>query len=1182
MRALDPLAIPLHGLRLIEASAGTGKTHTISTLYLRALLELDLEVSQLLVVTFTNAATEELRDRIRGRLRQALTYLNGVAEPDPELRKLLDTQEDVARVHKRLTDCVTLMDEASVFTIHGFCQRTLREHAFESGTLFDQSLDGDDRALRTELVRDFWRLQLGRASGFLASWASERWNGPDQLEEKFSAVPMNRDVRLEPAVDEAALAKQEEALRLRFASLRGIWSEEAGQIGQLLHPGPNLNQRSYPVAAVNGALESMGGFLAADVPVGRLPYKYELFTVEKLRSATRKHGQTPEHRFFQNWSDFVTAHLELDAMRQAWFLTQAVGYVRDKLRVHSSTGRTVSYDDLLTNLHDALRGPAGMALAGAIRQRYPVALIDEFQDTDDLQYGIFARVYGGSTDGALFLIGDPKQAIYGFRGADIFTYIKAARAADAAGGRYTLGTNWRSASALVKAVNTLFTRATAPFVFEGDIPFLQVDAAGRADGEPLVVEGDDAGPFRLWWLPRQVAVPGRGERPIPKALAEQMLAIATAREVGRLLTLAREGRARLGERPLASGDIAILVRSRFEASVVREALHTIGLTSVFLTRESVFHTEDAQELRRVLVACAEPSNERFVRAALCTRLIGYSVSQIADLREDGARWDETVGRFFGYHELWRRGNLLGALRRMLEDHCVVPRYVTLRDGERRLTNLLQLAELLERESRARPGADRLLRWLAARRAGGAGGPDEEQLRLESDEGLVKIVTLHSSKGLEYPVVFLPFSWSTRSVTAAGIVCFHDDDGLVADLCPEPAGSSVDAADRERLAEDVRLLYVGLTRAIHRCYVGWGVVTGSDQSAMAYLLHRGRDPSGAPSRRADAELGLELAALEADAAGGIAVQSLSEPGPPMSFAAEAGVADVVRRPFQGEIERDFRLASYSGLIKDAIGSGERPDRDDSSDALPQAGDGADVPAFRFPRGPRAGTFLHAVLEQLDFPFAKGASLRATIERALTQHGMDPCHVGDVTWIVNQVLDTPLDHSGALNLRAVGKDARRDEMEFHFPLGRLDVEVLRDALGRSTRFGEAASALQFDAVRGFMRGFMDLVFEWEGCVYLVDYKSNHLGNALRDYGEAGVSEAMIEHRYDLQYLIYTVALDRYLAGRIPGYDYERHFGGVFYLFLRGMRPEHGPRYGVFHDRPERELVTDLGRVFAGAGR
>ncbi len=1180
MRPLEPLRFPLDGVRLIEASAGTGKTHAITTLYLRALLERRLEVPQILVVTFTNAAAEELRDRIRKRIAQALDALDGRPCEDESLASLMDRFHGCNDARQWLEDSLSRMDEAAVFTIHAFCQRVLMEHAFESGCLFEIELSGDDHELRMEVMRDFWRHQMHtRAAGYL-EWMTNKWATPDSLASELREVPHSTEFRLEPPVNRKQLAQLEKDVEASFVELSRLWRSERDTIFESLSAeSSGLKKNIYSKSALSLAHRDMHRFLSRDWPAMPLPAKHDLFTTDKLASATTRKGVAPDLPFFRLWSAFTARCGELEPLRRAELLADAIRFVKRQLPDRKAKRRTLFYDDLLSSLDHALCAESARTLAEQIRRAHPIALIDEFQDTDALQYRIFHRIYGDAPECGLHMIGDPKQSIYGFRGADIFTYMDASRYADRCGGRFALDTNWRSAGPLIHAVNTLFQRVAAPFVFQQEIKFQAVKGAGRADQEPLAVDGDDPAPFRIWWLSRERARRGRKRSEIHKLWASETVARRLAQEVVRLLGLSRQGRASIGTQGLRACDLAVLVRDRHEAEIVRRALSGEGIASVFLSQQSVFSSEEAEDLERVLRACAEPGDDRLLRAALCTRLLGVAASEIAELENDELAWDDTVARFSQCHEAWRRGDVFAVFNRILLEYRVAARLPAQANGERRLTNLLQLVELLDGEAKSRGGPDRLLRWFADRRADPGHQRDEEQLRLESDDGLIQVVTVHRSKGLEYPVVFLPFPWAARPTGNASILKYHDQDGLVVELSPSTRGGGVAAADRERLAEERRLLYVALTRAKHRCYLGWGPVAGAGQSAIAELLHPKVDATTTVLDRDDSQLLAELEQFVSESGGAATVETLDARWEMNVKRPPRAELPCRARCFSGKIERDFRLTSYSSLVRGVEDDGERPQWDDlrrghEPPPLPQVD-----PAFRFARGPHAGTFLHALLEKLDFPSAKGELLTESVQGELAQHGLDAEMAKDVETIVESVLDTPLDDSLGVRLRDIARGDRRDELEFHFPLSRLDVSNLRGPLARVARHRGTARALRFDPVRGFVRGFIDLVFEFRGKVYLVDYKSNYLGHRLADYGQGGIRDAMVEHHYDLQYLIYTVALHRYLRSRIPDYDYGRHFGGVFYLFLRGMRPEHGPKFGVFQDRPESGLIAELDMVFAG---
>ena len=1221
MQPLDPLAVPLEGVRLLEASAGTGKTWTIAALYLRLLLERGLEVPEILVVTFTQAATEELRERIRGRVRDALAVAEGRKGDDEFAAALLARAGPSEDPRQRLVDALARMDELAVFTIHGFCQRVLQENAFESGALFDAEVGADERDLRREVMEDFWRRRLYGASAPEAARLLEEWKDPGSLLRQVGGLVGPEPVELLPVVDPPAA---ERARAAAHAAARREWAAGREAVRGVLESGV-LNRTSYKpekVARVLAAAEAEFGATAAvaqarfgagvepvdgefgpgmpalDAPEGGEAELFQLLTPERISRATKTGHPVSEHPFFAACAAWLGAEAEAVRARRVALLREAAGYLAHTLEARKSERRVLFFDDLLLHLDRALSGPAGGALVERLRRQYPAALIDEFQDTDAVQYRIFRAIYADAPASALFLIGDPKQAIYGFRGADVFTYLRAGRDVDPRSGRFTLTHNWRSSTPFVQAVNTLFARVERPFLFE-DIPFHPAVAAGKGDRAPLEVQGPDG--FRapaalsLWFLEREEPAPGKKPgkprtlgKPgtLGKGVAQERAAAACAEAIAGWLELGEAGRARLEGRALEAADLAVLVRTRYEAEAVRRALARVGVASVHYSRESVYASEEAGELAQLLAALAAPEDAGLMRAALATRLLGRGAEEIAALAGDEEAWEATGERFRAWAADGQAHGLMAMLQRVLEESGAAGRILAAPGGERRLTNLLQLAELLQGEAGAWAGFETVLRTLTAARegaeAGGEGGTEEEQLRLESDEKLVRIVTLHRSKGLEYPVVFLPFPWSAKDGSGSLPVRFHDPatGALRADLASPPAPRHVEIAERERLAEELRLLYVGLTRARYRCTLTWGAVNGADATGLAYLLHGPAGERVGLADLRDAEVRAALDALAADAAGTIEVSGLP---PPRDLArrplAPRGPA-LAARAFTGRVDRSWRVASFSGLAGGR--ETERPDHDaavgvSAGGAAPVADRGAPT-FFDFPRGTRAGTCLHALLEALDFPTARGEGLARTVADQLDRFGFAPEWQGVLAGALEGVLDTPLDASG-LRLRGVDRAHRLDELEFWYPLARLSAGALEGTVARFAGYRREDSRFTFSPVRGLMHGFLDLVFEWAGRYYLADYKSTFLGGRPEDYAPERLATAMAEHRYDLQYLVYTVALHRFLGTRVPDYDYERHFGGVYYLFLRGLDPAAGPDRGVCFVRPPLGLVEALDALFAG---
>ncbi len=1175
MLPLDPLTIPLTGMRLIEASAGTGKTHTIATLYLRLLLERDLSVRQILVVTFTKAATEELRDRIRQRLRETLAALRSGQSDDPQLSALLARVEDRTAAARRLQDEITCLDEAAIFTIHGFCQRMLQENAFESALPFELEFISDEAELLAEVVRDFWRRSFHQAGAGLAALVTATWGNPDGLGAEIRPWLGKADLTLQPEV--AAEQCDAAAWLAQRSHIATLWERDGAAITQLVAEHPALSRaqdKGYPAARWDEACAALEGWLGEPPDPYQLPPLFELFTSDSLAQAisaakAKKGAQPPQHELFERCQQLW----EMRSAKQVLLTCEAITWCRAELSHRKRDRGLLAFDDLLLDLHTALLAPGGEVLAARIAGLFPAALIDEFQDTDLAQFRIFDTLYRPRPDCALYLIGDPKQAIYSFRGADIFTYMEAKRTT-APTARYTLATNWRSTADLVTAVNALFERCQIPFLYAGAIDFQAVAAAGQADESPLTIDGRREPPLVAWFLERGE------ERVISKKSARAQLAQATAVEVARLLALGRAGRACIGAQPLQPRDIAVLVRNHREAAQIQEALRRQGVASVYYSRESVFSGAEAEALLRLLTAIATPSNEGLLRATLCDGLIGLSGAELEALIRDEPAWEQRVLQFHDYLAQWQQRGFMAMFRRLLHEQQIPARLLSQTDGERRLTDLLQLAELLQAASRDHPDG-RLIRWLTEQRQHADGNSEEQQLRLESDEARVKIVTIHRSKGLEYPIVLLPFLWATQ-VKNSGPLLYHADDspsGSVLHLLP--AAEQRQLAQRERLAEEVRLVYVALTRARHRCYFAWGAIREAEHSGLAWLLHAAatEEVEGLATRLSgltDEALRAPLAAVAAAHPTSCAVTAPpadAPPLPPLSVTAHPLAARTPLRPVRWQ----WRLSSYSGLTQGRFEGAERPDHGSGSEDRSGAA-GQVAQRFLFPKGARAGVLLHQLLERIDFTGQQGPDLASETQRQLARHGLaaewsDPlCH-----WL-GEVLATPLTADG-LKLAAIPRQRRLDELEFHYPMAAITPAELEAVLADLGTFQPEDQRLAFQPAAGLMRGFIDLVFEHAGRFYVVDYKSSWLGAQFDAYTPDHLAQTVAHHRYDLQYLLYSLALHRYLSVRLPGYHYERHFGGVFYLFLRGMEPSRGASSGVYYDRPAAHLIAQLDALMWG---
>ncbi len=1166
MQPLNPLSCPLKGRVLIEASAGTGKTFTIGLLFLRLLLERKLELEQLLVVTFTEAATEELRDRIRSRVREALLHLRREADTcaDAGLAQLLAQIPNPAEAEQRLADALVRMDEAAIFTIHGFCARLLQDQTFLNGLPFEQEQLSDESALRQEIMQDFWRRQLAVLDLSQTTWLLRQWATPDALLREVSRLLPHAELSLVPDLTLAEADALWAQVVVDWQQLGEAWQKNAAEIRSLLESHKGLDRRSYNKRVVAKALEAGEALATASECPSQLEESLQRLTPILLSEKTKEGFDPPSHALFDHMANFMARHTQaLTKRRAAWF-GSAYRYLRQELIRRKTERQQLYFDDLLRLAAEGVSGAQSAALIQALQRRYPVALIDEFQDTDALQFRIFNRLYPREGAAVLFLIGDPKQAIYSFRGGDIFAYLKAREAVDEAQ-QFQLDTNWRASSGLVQAVNHLFGRdeVPRPFVLEKGLAFLPVNASDNADAKPLLIQGERPAPMAFWLMP------GRDDeaKVMTKGTLETAAAMACAGRIAELLTLAEAGQVQLGDQPLVARDIAVLVRTHNEGRAIRQALREVGVASAALSPDSVFTSPEGAEMSLMLAALAEPVREGRLRAFLVSRLMGNTLGQMAELSADDLAWSTLQQRFYGYHDCWQRQGFMAAFIRLLQEEGIAARLIAQPEGERSLTNLWHLAELLHLAATRCPGIEALCRWFADQRRD-EDNADEKALRLESDESLVRIVTIHASKGLEYPLVFLPFVWSGPSADRQPLF-HHPDKGLCLDLGSDQQTAHGLQAWQEKLAEQLRLLYVAVTRAKHHCVLIWGDLKGAESTALAWLLHQ-----SATAAEVAMPESLEGVRETLEHIASTSRESIQVDDCPAAEAVRYAGRQDAQRVFQapkplGPVAKGWRLTSYSALIEGA--ESERPDHDAQDNApLERAPSGRDI--FGFPRGATAGTFLHALLEQSDFADPQSWP----IAEQLGRHGLEADWQPVLQALLENLVNTDLDGQG-LCLAKIARGQRRDELQFQYPLAQLDVAGLQTRLSQIAAYRSTAEGLDFDPVRGLMRGAIDLVFQWQGRFYLADYKSSYLGPTVDHYGQASMQRAMEAHRYDLQYLIYTVALVRYLRLRLVDFDYERHIGGVFYLFLRGIRP--GGREGIYIARPPRDLIETLDRWFAG---
>lgn len=853
----------------------------------------------------------------------------------------------------------------------------------------------------------------------------------------------------------------------------------------------------------------------------------------------------------------------------------------------------LSYDDLLTQLADALADEDGAA-AQRMRGRWRIVLVDEFQDTDPVQWQVLDRAFSGHA--TMVLIGDPKQAIYAFRGGDVTTYL---RAAETAATQQTLSKNWRSDAPLLDAFQTLLSGAAL-----GDDRIVVRDVEAHHQESRL---SGNASPFRIRVVRRDEFRRG-GNAMLTVGQVRPHIAKDLALDVRRLLA---SGATYCGE-PLRPRDIAVISYRHADLAEVREALLAQGVPAVIAGGGSVFATPAAVEWLTLLEALEQPHRSARVRSAALTCFLGHSSAEL-DARGDDLT-DEVADTLRGWVELFTNRGIAAVLE--AANVAGLPERVLAEvGGDRRLTDLRHIGEALhEVMLTEHHGLVSLLTWLRDQVAEGRAGRGVERTRrLDSDAAAVQLVTIHASKGLEYPVVYLP-ALSDRFVPKPTRPLFHDDAG---ERCLNVGAGGADWSDHcrrwadEEAGEWLRLLYVAITRAKSQVVAWWAPTKNAVASPLHRMLMRDAEavevPETPPVPNDDDVVA--LFARWSDAGGPRPeVARLADPGDDPPRPVSPGLA---ARVFTREVDTEWRRTSYSSLSKveattatvtsePEVSGKDDEDLEPTVEAYVPPADDVPSPMAGLPVGATFGSLVHAVLEHTD---PEAPDLRAELLRHIDdQLGWWPVDLDreELADALVAVCDSPLGPLANTTLREVRLGDRLREMDFELPLGDGRLGDVGPLLEKHLPAGDPVRAyasslsgpLGEQTLRGYLTGSVDVVLRLPGPRYLVvDYKTNWLGPAdhpltAHSYRPEALDAAMGHSDYPLQALLYAAVLHRFLRWRQPGYDPAQHLGGVLYLYLRGMCGPATPLVdgapcGVFAWQPPVALVEELSDLLDGGG-
>ncbi len=1135
-------SIPLNGVHLLEAGAGTGKTHAITQLYLRLLLERSLTPPQILVVTFTQAATGELRERIRQTLQDHIHHFDSgnPAETLPQdsvIRPWVIDSESAEKCRRHLQSALTSFDESSVYTIHGFCRSVLQENAFEAGVTFNAELLPNETSLRLEAFQDSWRRIVYPMPRFYQDFLSESKITLNSLIKKLSPLLEYPIQSIEPDSEIPITA-----LENRWRELRQFWREHRDAIREFMLNLDNIiNDRDFkknPLFYIN----SLENAFQTD-------YGYMICLTEITKKVFNKNiNQHPEIIEFIKLAKTFIDELQLSLpIFKAFFFQD----IQQCLERRKRSLNQQSFKDLLTLVADALTDSArGGILTDSLRHSYRAALIDEFQDTDITQYTIFHTIFAHEGH-SLFLIGDPKQSIYRFRGADLSVYLKAR---DESHDCRFLETNWRSTPELVQALNALFSDHPNPF---GDIDIQYHTLSSPPHNElKLMLDPEIAAPLVIRHHEGNTIFNN-------KSNTNSIITRSLLSEISRILwRLPGKPGITLDGKPIQPQDIAILVNNHFQASLMKQAINQLGIPVATLQRDSVFNSLEAWELLLFLKAVHNPHFQPTVKAVCLTHLLGY---RPAEIHSENQITFDLLQKFSRYHQLWLKYGLLRMFQTFREDTKLDQRLWGYPDGDRKITNFNHLIDYLNTIDYHKTNDPGYIIQEMQSLIEAESGSVETELRLEKDGNAIQIITIHKAKGLQYNIVFCPFLWnvpnSDKAATELSEYSTRINFNPSVDLQLKKNKDNKESATPD--PELLRLFYVAVTRARYRCYIDWpeGYTprNGKVESFSTHYFFHNRQQK-----------------LSEHAS--IAWQTLTFTGwTPATEAQSAKCENISFKPelaFAASLAPAWRMSSFSGMTQRLHET--RPDFTDweTEETLtenpPETTLPTDESAFplnTLPGGAQTGNLVHALFEQLNFSRPEP---RRLIPSLYYQYPLSPQLPLDtlsdiLVKLVETTLSVPLRHSrGKLTLNQLDDAQTLKELQFCFPIADFDSRALNTLL--KFPIGE----ITVDSLTGFIQGYIDLVFEWQGRYFVLDWKTNNLGTQTGNYTPDKLHAAMDRSGYYLQGYLYTLALHQHLSHTLADYQPHRHLGGIYYLFLRGI--EKDKENGIFYYQIEPDdLIT-----------
>lgn len=1156
-KKLNAFKIPIQGITLIEASAGTGKTFTIVLLYLRLLLGIGekktyikkLLVHEILVVTFTNASKEELYIRIKDGIKnlyQACICKNSNDFISQSFLKKINNIEEAIYI---LEEAYNNINNISIYTIHGFCQNILKSHTFYLNTIFQEKIIENEEQLYLQATQDFWRYYFYNLPEEMIRIIYKNYKNPEYLLKKIKPFLHIKSIYFTKKIKNETLIVHHEKNIKKINYFKEIWLNYHSIIFKKIDT-IKINKKIYNQFNVSRWIDNITRWAKTFTKDYTIPSELKYFTPKSIKINTINESDA-NHIVFEETEKILKKNFSLKNI----IFFYAIKNIPKFLLKEKEKKNFLGFNDLLNLLLKSIKKEK--SLRELIRKKYPVAFIDEFQDTDVQQYEIFNLIYKKKNKKtALFLIGDPKQAIYSFRGADIFSYLYVKSKIKK---YYYLDINWRSSINMSKSINFLFSQNHNPFILK-NIPFIPIIPTLKNAKMNFSIKGISQTPISFFF---------NKDNEIYLDDYQFWISKQCAHEINYWLTCAKKGKAIIttknGQRTLKSNDIAILVRNEKEATLIQEELNKINIMSIYSSsKKSVFQTFDAQELLCILKSILEPTNKKLLQQSLSTDIL-KKIFFIEKNKLEDENLYFIIEKLYQYHDIWDKISIFQMIRKIILDSQKNFNFSETYLNSQKNFNFLQIGELLQEKFQFLHKKKSLVCWFEKKILEKKQPLCNEYIRYLDESQAVKIITIHKAKGLEYPIVWLPFgidfNQSKNSI-------YHDQKTFKIFLDSEKSQKSLMMSDEERLGEDLRFLYVALTRSILHCSLGISCLIkkkiknrkNSDlhHSALGYLIQDGEmmdcnNLSIKLNKLSDNNL-IEIKHDTIRSEFSISKKNIY-------WLSEFNLS-------KQEIKNIWNITSFTQLKKENKLLIHNKKEIILENIFKKDKIKKKLTLHTFPLGKKTGLLMHYILKNINVINQKNYYWFSDV---LEKYNIPIKWTPTLMSWTYDILNTSFNDNKII-LSQLKKQTYVKEFEFFLPIKNILYSEKFNKIIQSFDFLSTCSPqFFFNPVTGILKGSIDLVFHWDNKYYIVDYKSNWLGQDNSFYSKELIEKEMIKNRYDVQYQLYTIAIHQFLQKKIKNYNYTKNFGGVFYIFLRAISNE--KNNGIFYTIPNYSLIQQL---------